>query len=173
LTHLFCLNNHTTTFSYVGRAFKDAARRAAGQGTDDFLGHAVLELNRIPRGGLFMHRLPMLKRSKKSNVGGCIELTANFSLASGAESHNPLISDQRRYGELMHRIVLCEAPLWRNEAGLWDCSVSKWAHTLLTHGVLAAGLSPCQTLSCELDSLTFCNKVREVCSLVRACFRHV
>ena len=148
---------------YVGRAFKDAARRAAGGGTDDFLGHAVFELSRIPRGGLFMHRLHMLKRSKKSHVDGCIEITANFSLAEGAESHYPLVSDQRRYGELVHRIVLCEAPLSRNEAGMWDCSISKWANTLLQHGVLAAGLSPCQTLSYELDSLTFCNKVPEAC----------
>lgn len=153
---------------YVGRAFKDAARRAAGKGTDDFLGHAVLELHRIPRGGLFMHRLPMLRRSKKSHVGGYIEITAKFSVAGGTESRSPLVSDHRRFAELMHRIVLCEAPIWQDQDRIWDCSVSKWAHTLLTHAVLAGGLSPCQTLSCELDSLTFCNKV--IHTQVHICF---
>jgi hypothetical protein len=122
----------------------------------------VLELNHIPRCGMFMHQLPMLPRSKKSHVSGCIEISAKFSLAGGAESHNPLISDQQRYKELMRRVVQCEAPLWRNVDGMWDCSVSKWAHTLLTQGALTAGLSPCQTLSSELDNLAFCNTVREL-----------
>ena len=118
-----------------------------------------------------MHRLPMLRRSKRSHVDGCVDISATFSLASGVDSQqSPLANEkhERMFMELIHRIVLCESPLCRNEAGVWDCSVSKWAHTLLTNAVLATGLSPCRTLACELSCLASCDKVRDS-ARARAC----
>lgn len=144
---------------FVGRALKDAARKVAGKGCDDFLGHAILELHRVPRGGLFLHSLNMEKRSKRSHVDGSIEITVKFAMPSDQHAvESAIFQDVGQFRELLYRIVLCESPLWKSADGMWNCTMSKWAHSLVSHGTFTSGLSLCQSLSCELDVINFCNK---------------
>eukprot|EP00037_Helgoeca_nana_P030402 m.375216 g.375216 ORF g.375216 m.375216 type:complete len:1354 (-) comp28181_c0_seq1:2618-6679(-) len=145
---------------YVGRVLKDAARKVRGKGADDFLGHSVLELRRIPHGGLFLHQLQMEKRSKRSNVTGHIEVTAKFTMPTDlADAAQPnLFQDNTRFRELVYRVVLCEATRYKSADAVWDCGISAWAHSLINHGTFTSGISLCQSLSCELEVLTFCTK---------------